>query len=808
MTNQIYGRFQQKHDTEANWLKATNFAPLEGELIVYDADENHDYPRFKVGIWDGTSEKTDEMLVSNLPFASAEQLLELGLGENSIQLTKANSEALGESSVSIGKGTIAGCKCYFIQGIDFTNKKIYIGDAKQTDFSVLPTLDTNYIAPAYTIGKEFSIIAKDAGAQYRQHYHFCGTIAAIENNVITYEGDLPIGGFGEDTYDYSPVFFVPSEPNIGVEIFTMGQTALGEDTIAAGENSLAAGYGSIAAGNYSTALGRSTKAAYGALAAGVTTSATGQRSTALGWNTIASGDTSTAEGTGTKAIGSNAHSEGQATQAIGNTAHAEGYSTIANGNQSHAEGGYTQAKGVNSHAEGYKTIAGSSNQHVEGKYNIEDTEGIYAVIVGNGEQNIRSNAYTLDWEGNATFAGNITANGKTVASIEDIENTKEEIDKNIEDTATNIRNEMVGVKVAGTTKGEKFNAASTAGNYAHAEGFSTQATGQYSHAEGGSTIASGAGAHAEGVGAKAEKYASHAEGSGTASGNYAHAEGLNTKAINEADHAEGSGTTASGWCSHAEGEGSVASSGTTHAEGKGTKVSGYSSHGEGYEVEVTGMYSHGEGYRTKAAHDHTHVEGINSQSTGAGGHAEGNNTRAGYFAHSEGINTIASGSFSHAGGEGTHATAQGQTAIGRFNKEDADALLIVGNGSGNDEELRSNAFVVKKNGTGYLGDKKIVTEGGALVATYWNSQSASLQLNGVYLIRTGYNDNMYCYITESELYFAGSGMQHQCTFSNGCSFYSSLDDNTHIYYTIAPQSSIPDDNGLLRTYFIEVIRII
>ena len=70
----MYGRFQQKHDTEANWLLATNFAPLAGELIIYDADENYDYPRFKVGIWDGESEKTEDMLVSNLPFAFPSQI--------------------------------------------------------------------------------------------------------------------------------------------------------------------------------------------------------------------------------------------------------------------------------------------------------------------------------------------------------------------------------------------------------------------------------------------------------------------------------------------------------------------------------------------------------------------------------------------------------------------------------------------------------------------------------------------------------------------------------------------------------------
>lgn len=56
----IYTRTQQKHDIEANWLKAKNFIPLEGEIIIYDADENYSYQRIKIG--DGTTK------VKDLPF--------------------------------------------------------------------------------------------------------------------------------------------------------------------------------------------------------------------------------------------------------------------------------------------------------------------------------------------------------------------------------------------------------------------------------------------------------------------------------------------------------------------------------------------------------------------------------------------------------------------------------------------------------------------------------------------------------------------------------------------------------------------
>lgn len=56
----IVGRAIQKHDVEANWLKADNFKPMQGEIIIYDKDETHNYERIKIG--DGVSN------VNDLPF--------------------------------------------------------------------------------------------------------------------------------------------------------------------------------------------------------------------------------------------------------------------------------------------------------------------------------------------------------------------------------------------------------------------------------------------------------------------------------------------------------------------------------------------------------------------------------------------------------------------------------------------------------------------------------------------------------------------------------------------------------------------
>lgn len=124
-------------------------------------------------------------------------------------------------------------------------------------------------------------------------------------------------------------------------------------------------------------------------------------------DTYRMGESAFAVGSGTTASGKAAHAEGSATIASGYAAHAEGMYSEAIGECSHAEGRETVARADRSHAEGHGTIAGSENQHVQGKYNVEDTADKYAHIVGNGSDQKPSNAHTLDWNGNAWFAGTV-----------------------------------------------------------------------------------------------------------------------------------------------------------------------------------------------------------------------------------------------------------------------------------------------------------------------------------------------------------------------------------------------------------------
>ena len=122
----------------------------------------------------------------------------------------------------------------------------------------------------------------------------------------------------------------------------------------------------------------------------------GTGSVSLGYNNVANNDFSTALGVNTSAT------------APATLAH--GGHCVASANYSHAEGSYT--------------LASSQYQHVEGKFNVEDTANKYAHIVGNGtSKTARKNAHTLDWSGNAWFAGKVTQEG-TPTDNKDLVNKK------------------------------------------------------------------------------------------------------------------------------------------------------------------------------------------------------------------------------------------------------------------------------------------------------------------------------------------------------------------------------------------------
>ena len=84
----------------------------------------------------------------------------------------------------------------------------------------------------------------------------------------------------------------------------------------------------------------------------------------------------------------------------------------SNGDYSITMGEYCVANGNNSFSTGQHTISSADGSFVCGKYNIEDVDLNYAFIRGNGTSTSeRSNAFSIDWNGNTYQQGDIYFNG-------------------------------------------------------------------------------------------------------------------------------------------------------------------------------------------------------------------------------------------------------------------------------------------------------------------------------------------------------------------------------------------------------------
>lgn len=309
-----------------------------------------------------------------------------------------------------------------------------------------------------------------SGAFTGNVYWRAGNVLSLvaQNDFITFnQGDTYTVSFEDTTkpyyvkldFNYIPDNVYHSE-NAPVKF------GAGKNSTVQGDETTADGWNAHAEGNRSAATGPE------AHAEGSYTKADGSGSHAEGRTTKATGDYSHAEGSYTKADGDYSHAEGNSTEASGYASHAEGDYTVSNRRGMHAEGKYNlydNAKYIdvvsssiefswrNMHAAseytfdadtGYYTLVNaepkseaviglyyaSSVQYENGtidelekpislidsnRYQTEkhqrklasNFQGKYAHVVGNGVSSARSNAYTLDWDGNGWFAGDVFVGG-------------------------------------------------------------------------------------------------------------------------------------------------------------------------------------------------------------------------------------------------------------------------------------------------------------------------------------------------------------------------------------------------------------
>lgn len=95
----IKSRVINKHDTAANWAKATTFIPMKGEIIVYDIDSTYNYERIKIG--DGVTN------VNSLPFVDDTKVDKVdGKGLSTNDYTTAEKNKLAGIAAGATKVTV------------------------------------------------------------------------------------------------------------------------------------------------------------------------------------------------------------------------------------------------------------------------------------------------------------------------------------------------------------------------------------------------------------------------------------------------------------------------------------------------------------------------------------------------------------------------------------------------------------------------------------------------------------------------------------------------------------------------------
>ena len=376
--------------------------------------------------WNESTETSDAFIKNKPP-------IENGAGEKSIAI--GNGDAIGKSSTAEGKAMSIG-EYSHAEGTGFKISDIVAAPASITEVTdttlVTSLVLTQYLDKLPTDTNGF-IISVDNGKYYPIKSFEKKSLSTVQLTIedgYTFPSDLTSykitdalsgASYGNSSHsendrtlaigDYSHAEGELTKA-VGKSTHTEGRF-----TQAIGVASHAEGELTVASANYTHAEGCHTEAS-GALshAEGNYTKASGVASHAEGCNTEAIGYYSHAEGRFTQAIGAFSHAEGYNTKAISSYAHAEGNKTTGSGDGSHAEGLTTIASGHYSHAEGCNTEASGNWQHVQGRWNIEDAT--YAHIVGNGnDSNTRSNAHTLDWQGNAWYQGSVTSNGADYAEF-------------------------------------------------------------------------------------------------------------------------------------------------------------------------------------------------------------------------------------------------------------------------------------------------------------------------------------------------------------------------------------------------------
>ena len=503
--------------------------------------------------------------------------------------------------------------------------------------------------------------------------------------------NLSLVNFTESNFTYDSrtgVTFTPN--NAAVNVALVLQPKGGGGILAQQPDGMAAG--GNRRGWFATDLQQerslSTQVASGinsAIVGGSDNTASGDHSTAMGWNVISSAGYSTAMGVFTTASGTSSTAMGAWTKASGRNSTAMGIGTTASGNNSTAMGKGTTASGNNSTAMGCFTSAPSGYETVLGNYNtsytpvsIDDWDATDRLfVIGNGTADgSRSNALTILKNANTSIGGLLTINGNGTNTSYLLPGTRGTSGQVLQtDGSGNTSwatpySGLTNFTESSFTYGERTGVRFTPNNAADIVDIVLQPKGY------GSILAqqpdgTAAGGNIRGFEA-VDLQMNRQNASQVASGD-------NSAILG------GGGNSSQGLCSVVIG-------------GENNIASGRSSLATGYSSDATANYSIAIGKDATASNEYAVAIGNNPIASG-------------YASLAMGDYTTASGRISTALGNRTKAPSAYETVLGRYNSDytpssatdwiATDRLFVLGNGAS--EVSKSNALTILKNANTTIG---------------------------------------------------------------------------------------------------------
>ena len=238
-------RVINKHETQEDWEKAVNFIPLEGEVIIYDPDNNHKKPRIKIGdgILNPETGIVEGTNVNDLPFITDSNLSD-GTKNNSVY----QESEKDDTKISLAFTDVRPPEKEDYIGI--YNRAEYIGkNATALGTSVakgdrsLTSGSSNLVGGkgSIALGTDNLVIsASSAALGYANFVNGEMSVALGASNVAREKCAVALNGFNN--------------------AYGRNSLATGNDTTAMGNYTLTGGLGTYATGGASVALGNSTKA--------------------------------------------------------------------------------------------------------------------------------------------------------------------------------------------------------------------------------------------------------------------------------------------------------------------------------------------------------------------------------------------------------------------------------------------------------------------------------------------------------------------------------------------------------------------